>query len=331
MKRQVPTSAFTLAELLISIALVVVVLTFVMQIISGTASTIATSNKQIDTASLARITLDRFDNDFSGARLGNGATLLYYSEPEPPSGNGNSALAFVTGSRARGPTTQTDPWTTDTRGAFIGYRVRGVAQYIGGSSPTIPCLNRGDGRFTISVADIGSLATQNLWDVFGATQKRIPNDLTASSDDQHVLNWQPIANGIFRLHTSFLLSNGHIVQTPPTYRNFSSNGGVGSCVAVAFSKQTSADVNQAYVTGLIIGVAALDESTRNLAYRMDSNFWNTISTKISRPTNDGETPVQFWSQKLLTLTSNNPGDPNYLFPPVRQNIRFYQRFYRVNQ
>jgi len=324
-------AAFTLAELLISMAILVLLMAMVTRIVSGTAATIKASDAQIDTASLARIVFDRFDNDFSSALLSSGTTALCYSDTTV---DGNSAIAFVTDSRARGPTTQVAPWTTDTRGAFIGYRVRSVAQYIGGGSVSIPSLNRGDGRFTLSVQDIGSpsFATQNLWDVFGTTNKRLPNDLTASTDDQRLLNWQIVGNAIFRLHISFVLSDGRIVQTPPTYRNFSSNGGMGTsgCVPAAFTKETSSDLNQVYVKGLILGLATLDEKTRNLAYKVDNAFWTTVGTKISRPTADGETPVQFWSDKLKTLTSNTAGDPNYLFPPVRQNLRFYQRFYNVN-
>ncbi len=141
-----------------------------------------------------------------------------------------------------------------------------------------------------------------------------------------------MANTIFRMHISFVLNDGRIVQTPPTYRNFYSNGGMGGtgCIPIAFSKETSSDLTQAYVKGIIVGLAALDEKTRNLAYKTDNNFWTTVGTKISRPTADGETPVQYWSQKLTTLISDNPADPTYLFPPIRENLRFYQRLYNVN-
>ena len=179
--------------------------------------------------------------------------------------------------------------------------------------------------------DIANLATPNLWDVFGTTQKRIPNDLTASSDDQRILNWQPIANGIFRMHISFVLNDGRVVQTPPAYLNFFSNGGMGGTAYVQLRFLGNRPLTlTVHVKGLIVGVVALDETTRNLAYKVDNNFATTIANKIARPTADGETPVQFWNQKLRTLTSNTPGDPNYLFPPVRQSIRFYQRFYNVN-
>ena len=162
----------------------------------------------------------------------------------------------------------------------------------------------------------------------------LPNDLTLvpPSNDQRVVNWQIIGNAIFRLHISFVLNDGRIVQTPPAYRNFYSNGGMGTtgCIPIAFSRETSNDIAQAYVKGIIVGVAVLDEKTRNLAYKTDNAFWTTVGTKISRPTADGETPVQFWSRKLATLISNNPPDPMYLFPPIRQNLRFYQRFYNVD-
>ena len=319
-----------MVELLVAMTIVTLLLVFLLQMISATTATITASTRQLDTASLARIVLDRFDNDFAGAILTNGTTALYYSEP----GNaGNSAIAFVSGSRARGPTTQTAAWTTDTRSAFLGYRVRLVNQNVGGTTtPSIASLNRGDGRFTLSTADIGNDATQNLWDLFGTTNKRLPNDLTNPTDDQQSLNWQVIADTIFRFHISFVLDDGRVVQIPPSYRNFFSNGGMGAtgCIPIAFSKTTSADVNHRYVTGLIVGVAVLDQNTRNLAYKIDNAFWTTVGNKISRPTSDGETPVKFWNAKLLQLTSNDPNNSAYLFPPIRRNIRFYERFYSLN-
>jgi type II secretory pathway pseudopilin PulG len=331
-------SAFTLFEILVSIAAIGLLLILFLQLLSGTNATIAASNKQINTASLARITLDRFGNDLAGVVLRGGATALYYSE----AGNaGNSAIAFVTESRARGPSTSTSAWTTDTRSAFVGYKVTRQPQYIAGVTQFIPSLNRGDGRLTFSVQDIGNSSTYNLWDLFGTNHLRIPNDLSVNPTtdpspnprpDEKTLNWQIIASGIFRLHTSFVLDDGRIVQTPPTYQNFFANGGMGGsgCVPLAFSAQTSADPNKRYVKGLIVGVAVIDESTRDLAYKIDNNFWTTIGNKISRPTADGQTPVQVWNGNLATLTSNTPTDPTYLFQPVRQNIRFYERFYAVN-
>jgi prepilin-type N-terminal cleavage/methylation domain-containing protein len=332
--------AFTLAELLISMAILVLLLALVMRIVAGTASLIRASSAQIDTASLARIVLDRFDNDFSGALLSNGSTAVYYSDSTV---DGNSAVAFVTSARARGPTTTTQPWTTDTRAAFVGYKVTPFNQLVATNTfQSVPSLGRGDGRITCNVQDIGNKATQNLWDLFGTTNLRLPNDISVNPlpnqpipsprPDEKALNWQIAADAAFRLHVSFLLNDGRVVQTPPAYRNFYSNGGMGAtgCIPIAFSKETSNDINQAYVKGLIVGVAMLDGKTRNLAYKVDNTFWTTVGTKISRPTADGETPVQFWSDKLKTLTSNNPGDATYLFPPVRQNLRFYQRFYNVN-
>ncbi|MEO6970935.1 MAG: prepilin-type N-terminal cleavage/methylation domain-containing protein [Chthoniobacterales bacterium] len=333
--------AFTLVELLISMTILVLLLTLVTRIISGTNSVIKASSARIDTASLARIVLDRFDNDFSSVMLSNGATALYYSD-----GNiyGNSAIAFISGSRARGPsTTLTYPYIPDTRGAFIGYKITPFSQNVATNTvQSIPSLARGDGRLTLGVQDIGNKSTQNLWDLFGTGNLRLPNDISVNPlpnlpipnprPDEKAINWQVIANTIFRMHISFVLNDGRIVQTPPAYRNFYSNGGMGStgCIPIAFSRETSNDPTQAYVKGMIVGLAVLDEKTRNLAYKTDNNFWTTVGTKISRPTADGETPVQFWSQKLATLISDNPLDPTYLFPPVRENLRFYQRFFNVN-
>jgi prepilin-type N-terminal cleavage/methylation domain-containing protein len=321
-----PRGGFTLVEMLVAMAVMTLLLTFVFQMLSGTTATINASNKQMDTALLARIVLDRFGNDFSGALFSNGATALYYSDP----GNaGNSALGFVSASRARGPTTAAGPWTTDVRSAIVGYRIRSVLQNVGRTATAnIPSLNRGDGRLTFSVRDAGQKATYNLWDVFGSNSTRMPNDLISGSEG--ILNWQIIANGIFRMHISFILDDGRVVQTPPSYQNFFANGGTGSCVPLAVSAEQSADLNRRYVKGLIVGVAVLDETTRNLAYSVDNTFWTTVAGKIGRPSQDGETPVEFWNARLATLTSSAPNSADYLFPPVRQSLRFYERFYSVS-
>ena len=329
------STGFTLLEVLIAVAVVALLLSLFVQLLSGTIATINASNKQIDSASLARITLDRFGNDFSTAILHNGATALYYSEPGP---SGNSAISFLTESRARGASGTSSAWTTDTRSAFVGYRVRQVQQNVSGTStPYLPSLNRGDGRFTFSFKDTSSppIPTYDLWSTFGTGSKRIPNDLTVDptiGNDQQILNWQIIAGSIFRFHITFVLDDGRVVQTPPAYNNFFCNQGMGTsgCVPIAFSAENSADPAKRYVKGLVIGVAALDETTRDLAYQADNSFWSTIGMKIQRPVNDGETPVNIWSTNLNTLTSSRPADPNYLFPPARQNLRFYQRFYSAN-
>lgn len=315
---------------MVSIAVLILLLGFIMKLLSGTAATVSASNKQMDTSSLARIALDRFGADFCGAILSGGATALYYSEAGDA---GNSAIGFATTSRARGPTSSTVAWTTDTRSAFVGYRVGLQTLNIGtnATSVALPCLNRGDGRFTLSVADIGNSASYNLWDVFGTINQRMPDDLTNSNlSVSHVLNWQVIGNAILRLHITFVLDDGTIVQTPPSYRNFVANNGSGACIPVAFARETSADSNGRYVKGLIVGVAVLDETTRNLAYRTDNNFAATIGSKIKRPIANGQTPVEVWNQNLRTLTSNDSTNANYLFPPTRQNLRFYQQFYSVN-
>jgi type II secretory pathway pseudopilin PulG len=317
---------FTLVELLVAIGVVTLLLVLFLQLLSATTTTITRSNKQLDASSFARIALDRFGNDWSGAILTNGATALYYTSP---GSSGNSALAFVTASRARGPTSSATGWTTDTRSAYVGYKVTPFSQSVPGSSTQqpLPSLGRADGRFTFSTQAIGSKATYNLWDLFGTGNNRIPWDLsnvpptTGARTDEACMNWQLLVNGVFRLHISFVLDDGSVVQTPPGYRNFFVNGGSSApCTPIAFSSTFSADPNRRYVKGIIVGLAVLDEKTRNLAYLSDNNFVSTINGQILRPTLDGETPELTWNRNLASVT----------FQPARQNLRFFQRFFAVN-
>ena len=63
--------------MLVSVAVLAILFVLVLQLLSGTTATVTASNKQIDTASLARVVFDRFGDDFSGAILSNGGTALY--------------------------------------------------------------------------------------------------------------------------------------------------------------------------------------------------------------------------------------------------------------
>jgi prepilin-type N-terminal cleavage/methylation domain-containing protein len=322
MLRGTKNGAFTLIEVLVATAILVVVLVLTAQIAGHALTATTASGKQIEAASMARIVLDRFGNDFSSAILNGGATALFFSG----SGNGdNAAIGFASKSRAR--FTDNENVDSDVRGVVLAYKIREQAVPLGSTgTANIPLIARGDATFTYAQTSAGYQADFSLWSIFGVNGRNLPGDLS-SANGTNFLSWQGLGDGVLLFHISFILSNGTITQTLQngstlnvTYRGFQSNGGTGSCLPIAFTAETTADPNKLYVKGLILGIAVLDGATLRLAYANDSSFSSTLAAQLGRPTQDDETPVGVWQEKLNSVS----------FLPARQNLRFYQRFYPVS-
>jgi prepilin-type N-terminal cleavage/methylation domain-containing protein len=330
---------FTIVELLVAMAVLSLLLLLTAQILGHTMQATTASSKKNDAASMARIALDRFGSDFANAILSQGATALYDTPMtgDNPSPAANSSIGFIAKSRAR--YTSNAAIIADVRGALVGYKIRNLAFPFSGSTRTyVPVLQRGDGRFTFktdspadsAASEVGAILSSTTAN--GTSVERIPRDLVerfphgsgAESGDENILNWQGMGDGILRFHISFVLSDGTIVQSlkqgtslDVTYRDFPAN--TNGALPIAFTPETSRDPSQRFVTGLIVGVVVLDQATLRLAYQQDSNYADTLAGQLERPTANGQTPVGVWQSNLSKAT----------FPPARQNIRFYQRFYNA--
>lgn len=311
------TDAFSLVELLIAIAVLSIILVMTLQMVTAVTRTTSASSRQMDAASMARIALDRFGSDFEGAVLNGGATALYYPGD---SSNPNSAIGFLTKARPRGHseiTSNTQRIINDIRGVVVGYRIVQATANL-----PYPSLRRGDARFTFSEYQDGNFADFNVARMLGTAASRLPSELTSSGG--LFAGLLVIGTGIFSFHISFVLNDGTVVQTPPTYSRIAVNGNTGSCTPIAFTEWDS--TTGASVRGLIVGIALLDSESYNLARTLDPTLFDptaptNIASQLGRPTQDGETPVAVWSRNL----------PNVTTLPVRRNLRFFQRFYSVNR
>jgi hypothetical protein len=186
----------------------------------------------------------------------------------------------------------------------VGYRINDTTDLSG----SYPMISRGDAelRYSASMKSILENASNDLLD--GGTR---------------IFQWQVLGSGIIRFHISFLLNDGKVVQSPPTYRTptddvFPKGVSTGSCQFIPFRAEDSVSGN--YVVGLVASVAVLDTRTRDVAFKSDSTF----PGKFERPPVSGvgndTTALSMWNGKLLTATVSKP---------VRANIRFYERMYTV--
>jgi prepilin-type N-terminal cleavage/methylation domain-containing protein len=286
---------FTLVELLAAMILFSMIIGMTAWAVIGATDTTAGAEKQMDTTSQARAFLDRFGADLNNMMDEGGLTALYYSNASDAAGN--SAIGFVCRSRPRVA-------SADSRGVVVGYRINDTTDLSG----SYPMISRGDAelRYSASMKSILENASNDLLD--GGTR---------------IFQWQVLGSGIIRFHISFLLNDGKVVQSPPTYRTptddvFPKGVSTGSCQFIPFRAEDSVSGN--YVVGLVASVAVLDTRTRDVAFKSDSTF----PGKFERPPVSGvgndTTALSMWNGKLLTATVSKP---------VRANIRFYERMYTV--
>ena len=299
------SKAFTLVELIVSVALLSLIVLLTTQMLGEASRTTQASSKRIDAASQARIFLDRFAYDFGGAIRDGGLTTLYYGDNANEAGN--SSIGFICNSR---PRTTTSAFSAFFRGAAIGFRVEPYTD----NGRSFPMVGRGDGRLLYK--STGTNATYRFDDLF----KKMGNDLVSGSET--ILNYQSIGAGLFKMHVSFLLNDGTIVQTPPRYKDFLPTISLNAnAIPVAFSTEDSADPAKRFVVALIVGTAVLDTQSRDLGYSISPTFLSSLSSELKRPTQDGQTPLAVWSSNLAASTA---------IQPVKASIRFYERMFRVN-
>lgn len=292
---------FTIIEVLVASAVLALLLALTLQILGNTNAAIRTADRQMDAASRARAALDRFDTDFSGAMLTQGASAI--------SASNSAAIGFVCRARARESGSATAPaWQGNLRGAIVGYRMNGRT------------LERGDGRFPFTEENVTDHVASDFSVVFGNLAK----DLAAGGN---FLVWNPMGQGVVRFHISYQLDDGTITQTPPAYTmtspqtgasvSFLNGADISPCRAVAFTSQNapeSGTLQGHYVRALIVGVAALDRST--LALAADHlNELDDLGTPGASPSVDTDTPLALWEKNLSGVS----------FLPLRQGLRFYQR------
>lgn len=295
-------AAFSLIELLVAMAVMALVLVLALQVLSNTGAAIKTADNQRGAGTAARVALDRFASDFSTAMLTGGASAIASTNPS------GSIIRFICLSRARD-----DGTTTIPRGAVVGYGVNPITETLGGQSVTYDALERGDGRAAFS--GTGS----SLAEIFAQLSQSPPTGVIPDA------NWAPLGSGIVRFHISYVLDDGTIVQTPPTFEMVSPqtdarvgflNGlSLGGFTAVAFAPQNAPSTGRPlagrYVKSLLVAVAAVEPealATASPAQR------NEIQTKLGTPTGS-QTPLSLWQNNLGELT----------FPPLRQSIRIFQR------
>jgi type II secretory pathway pseudopilin PulG len=328
-------SAFTLFELLISMSILVFLVVLVARILSSTNVAVQAASKQMDVASQARTVLDRIGGDIASMVVAQGSAPIVVKDtaPGPPgssSGQYNDGVAFITNARPRARAgTVTTPFI---RMAMMGYRVSALKDS-GLANTAVPMLNWGDGTISFSTAGNtvqNSLSKQVTSDFTVATNQAVTDVRTGDTSGNHMLQFQGVGPGIIRFEICFLLDDGTVVSTPPRDNTFPSV--TNNAYAVALSKTVSADVSQRFVRAFIVGIAGLDNQTRQLVGSNGSNLDN-LADALPNPALTNQTPLQAWDFLSGTTPAQNLRTallpPNYP-KPVINALRIYQRYFYVS-
>jgi Tfp pilus assembly protein PilV len=185
---------FTLAELLVSVGVLVVVVLLFTQLLNSAATITALGHKQMDGDSQARQLLDRMTIDF--AQMIKRSDVTYYLKGGTGgSQTGNDQIAFYSATSGYYSTTTS---TTQSPVSLVAYRVN---------------PNSGNSAFN----KLERLGKGLLWN--GVSSADAPlifwKAITAPTDTDYSTNGEVVGPQIFRFEYSYLLTEGTLSITPP--------------------------------------------------------------------------------------------------------------------
>jgi type II secretory pathway pseudopilin PulG len=266
--------AFTLVEVLVALVVFSLLVAMLAQVVLLTGQAITVDSEKLESAAQARLVFDRLGADLEARPLRNDLGGVLFTKA---SGNDNfqfySAVSGYSAS-AGSPVRQF---------SLVSYRISATPPALGQTSDGPLCLERG--------ADSTDWTSNPV--VFLSPSTREPG-----SASPNTLNYDVLAEGVFRLEFCYLLRTGELsISTGGTLNTDYSN-----------------------VTGFVVAIAILDNRNRS---RLSDSQVTSLSNDLNDCV-DGSDPLSVWNRQL------NPSTFALGIPrSVIQNIRFYQRTFYV--
>ena len=254
---------FTLVEMLVATAVLVLLVAMVTQLTNSAGTTITNSGKTMDADSEARLIFDRMANDF--AKMVKRTDVDYVFCKSTMAGAANDAMFFYSEAPAFYDNATISSSSKNTA-ALIGYRINSSFQLerLGkgltwdgatnsSSSPPNPggvvFLTSGAGAiplFNTTIAGDGSTTNPGNWSTIG-TATGASGASSAFSDgtdpDYHVL-----AEQVYRLAIAFLLNDG-TVSARPILANTEISGSNSPTLYTGSDPVSTSDSTQNYAVG----------------------------------------------------------------------------------
>lgn len=251
----VGAAGFTLAELLVSVGVLVVLVLFFGQLLKSTATITTLGHKQMDADSQARQLLDRMAVDFA-QMIKRSDVNYYWKGGTGGTQTGNDQVAFYSAVPGYYSTTTS---TTQSPISLIGYRVN---------------ANKAE-----------RLGKGLLWNGVNPTEAPLVfwQAIAAPTDADYSASGENIGPQVFRFEYCYLRTDGTISITPPS---ISSMAAIIADIAVMDPK-SKVLLNNAQITSL---AAQLGDYTSGMVPGQLRNNWQNVlnaNTTLPRPALSG--------------------------------------------
>ncbi len=285
--------AFTLVEMLVAIAILGILCTILMQILSSVTGVTIGCTKHFDADTQARLVLDRVSYDV--AQMIQRADVDY-DFPAAASANGNNEMYFFSQSSGYYPSTAVNPPAPTTASTTSALDPRSSVSLVGY-------------RINPATNQMERLSKGLVWSgVTGANSAvYLPQTIvgtwpTLSADT----NFQVISEDVFRLQIQFLIQNA---TTPAQVSSTPNLEGIPA--------GTTGYFNPKEVMAIVVSLAVLDSTSQKI---VPSGGLGIAASKL--PSALGAAlPMSSWETNIFNL-----GLPS----EAAGQVRFYQRFCFLN-
>jgi len=291
------TDGFTLAELVVTIGVLVLLVVFATQLLRSAATVTTLGHKQMDVDSQARQLLDRMAVDF--AQLMKRNDLDFFAK--------NTAAPNSVG----GPMNGTGGQTNNDRIAFYS-SVPGYYPPTGAQSPVSLVAYRVNDGTSSSLNKVERMGKGLVWNGVDPSNTPVafmPITIAASwaaatSSSLPDAAYEVIGPQVFRFEYCYQLTNGSLSIIPPLDGN------------------SHADLSQ--IAAIIVDIAVIDPTSKVLLN--NTQITSLAGQLINWPTNiSALTPGYLRTQWQTTLNANTT-----LPRPAISGIRLYQRFFYLS-
>ena len=299
------TTAFTLLELLVSMAVLTLLLVMVTQLVNSASMVTNTGNKRMDADSQARLLLDRMALDFG--KIVKRTDVDYYFQKN----TGNDQMAFYSEATGYYPSGVTG-LTPKSGVSLVGYRINSNFQLerLGKSLIWNGVTSSTPGASSLTSSDIGM--------VF------LPNTLTGSWSkiaDGSDPDYQVIADQIYRLEYNFLLKSYTYTDANG---NQQTNPAVLSLIPWDARQSHTTPNGLSDVSAVVVAVGLLDNTSRKIVPTDDSGIIKLGDAVKALPDASGTSSIlQTWSGSTYLTASGIP-------QTAAAQIRIYQRYFYLN-
>ena len=290
------TAGFTLAELLVSIGVLVALVLLFTQLINSAATVTILGNKRMDADSEARQVLDRMSVDF--AQMVKRSDVDYYVKLANQQQQHNDQIAFYSAVPGYNPSS-----AAQSPVSLVAYRVN--------SDPSSSSYNKME-RLGKGLVWNGASSTDTPVVFLPLTIGTMwPSAVSMTTTDS---SYEVIGPDVFRFEYYYLLTNGALSDGPCLDAN--------NCTLNAWRD----------VAAIVVDIAVIDPRSKVLLTDQQiasfngnsglTNFLSDFHTDLNRP---GQLFNQQWQPRLSpTRTRTVP-------PQALSGIRLYERYFYLNQ